>query len=76
MPHTGDEGILQGAVIRPPGEDFGDSRVVDGRLALGVFRYGQAFPWHPGIEEPHDEVEDAMRAQFALGSALGHGEVR
>jgi hypothetical protein len=24
----------------------------------------------------HDEVKDAMRAAFALRSALGHGEVR
>ncbi len=71
MPHTGDEGMLKGAVIRPPGEDFVDRRIVDGRLALGVCRYGQAFPLHPRIEDPQDEVKDAMIAEFALRSALG-----
>ena len=29
-----------------------------------------------GIEDPQDEVKDAMIAQFALWTALGHREVR
>jgi hypothetical protein len=29
-----------------------DGRVVDGRLAMGVFGHRQAFPLHPGIEDP------------------------
>ena len=28
------------------------------------------------IEDPQDEVENAMIAELARGSALGHGEVR
>ncbi|HEY5864864.1 MAG TPA: hypothetical protein VI542_04825 [Candidatus Tectomicrobia bacterium] len=74
--HAGDEGLLQGAVIRPLGEDFVDRRVVNGRLATGVCRHGQAFPLHPGIEQPQDQIEDAMIAEFTLGAALRHGEVR
>jgi len=73
---TGDERMLQGAVVGPLGEDFVDRGVVNGRLAMGVCRHGQALPLHPGIEEPQDEVEDAMIAEFTLGSALRHGEVR
>ncbi len=76
MLHTGDEGLLKGAVIRPLGKDFVDRRVVDGRLAMGVCRYGQAFPLHARVEHPQDQVEDAMIAEFTLGSALRHGEVR
>jgi hypothetical protein len=43
---------------------------------MGVFRHRQAFPWHPRIEGPQDEVKEAMIAEFTLGSALGHREVR
>jgi len=45
-------------------------------VTLGVFGHGQALPLHPRIQHPQDEVEDAMIAEFALGAALGHGEVR
>src|ERR1700747_202962 len=76
MPYTGDEGRLKCAVIGPSGEDFVDGRGVDGRLALGVFRHRQAFPWPPRREDPQDEVKEAMIAELTLGSALGHGEVR
>jgi hypothetical protein len=44
---------------------------VDGRLALGVVRDGQALPLHARVEHPQNEVEDAMIAQFTLGSPLG-----
>jgi len=30
----------------------------------------------PGVEHPQDEVKDAIIAQFARGTALGHREVR
>src|SRR5262249_43551681 len=43
---------------------------------LGVCRYGQALPLHPGVEHSEDEVKDAIIAQFALGTPLGHREVR
>jgi hypothetical protein len=76
MPHTGDEGMLKGAVIRPPGEDFVDGRLVDGWLTLGVLREGQALPLHPCIEHREDEVEDAVRAEFTFWPTLGHREVR
>jgi len=76
MPHTGAEGLRKGAVVGPPGEDCVDGRVMDGRLAVGVFGHGQTLPWHARVAHPYDEVEEAMIAEFALGSALGHGEVR
>ena len=57
-------------------KDFVDSRIVNGRLALGVVRHGQTLPLHPGVEHPQDEIKDAVIAQFALGTALGHREVR
>jgi hypothetical protein len=52
MRHTGNERLLKRAIIRPFGKDFVDGRVVDGRLALGVLRYGQALPLHARIQDP------------------------
>ena len=49
---------------------------MDGRFAVGIWRHGQALPLHSGVEDPQDEIEDAIIAQFALGTALGHREVR
>ena len=40
MSHTGDEGMLKRAVIRPPGEDFIDRRIVDFSLAVAGFEHG------------------------------------
>jgi hypothetical protein len=40
MSHTGDEGMLKRAVIRPPGEDFVDRRIVDFSLAVAGFEHG------------------------------------
>src|SRR6266702_4263004 len=76
MPHTGHKRLPERSIIRPFGKDFVDGRVVNGRLALGVVWYGQALPLHPCIEHPQDEVKDAIIAQFALRSPLGHREVR
>ena len=50
-------------------------RVVNGRFALRVVWHRQALPLHPGVEHPQDEVKDAIIAQFALRSPLGHREV-
>src|SRR5207237_7809201 len=55
---------------------FVDGRVVNGRLALGVVWHGQALPLHPRIKHPQNDVEDAVIAQFALRSPLGHREMR
>jgi hypothetical protein len=49
MCHAGDEGLLQGAVVGPPGEDFVDRCVMDGSVTLGVCGHGQALPLHPCI---------------------------
>ncbi len=76
MLHTGDTCLLSGAIVRPSGEDLVHRRRVDSRLAVTLFGYGQALPLHASVEHPHNEVEDTMLAQFALGSPLGHREVR
>jgi len=76
MPYTGYERLPERPIIGPSGKDFVDGRIVDGRLALGIVRHGQTLPLHAGVEDPQDEIEDAIIAQFALGTALGHREVR
>src|SRR5262249_37903418 len=76
MPHTGYKRLPERPIIGPSGKDFVDRRIVNGRLALGVVRHGQTLPLHPGVEHPQNEVKDAVIAQFALGTALGHREVR
>ena len=50
--HTGHKRLPQRPIIGPFRKDFVDGRVVDGRLALGVVRDGQALPLHPGVEHP------------------------
>jgi hypothetical protein len=50
--------------------------IVNGRLALGIVWNGQALPLHPRIKHPQNEIEDAVIAQFALRSPLGHRKVR
>ena len=71
MPHTGHERLPERPIIGPSGKDFVDSRIVNGRLALGVVRHGQTLPLHPGVEHPQNEVKDSVIAQFALGTTLG-----
>jgi hypothetical protein len=39
MPHTGDKGGCNGAVIGPLGKDFVDGGIVDFSLALAIFGY-------------------------------------
>src|SRR5262249_833841 len=75
MPYTGHKRLPQRAIIGPFGKDFVDGRVVNHWFALGVLRYGQTLPLHPGVEHPEDEVKDPAIAQFALRSPLGHREV-
>jgi hypothetical protein len=76
MTHTGDERLLERPIIGPFGKGSVDVGVMDFRLASGAFRNGQTFPLHPCIEHPQDEVEEAMIADFALRTPLGHREVR
>src|ERR1700745_971337 len=76
MPHTGYKRLPEGPVICPFGKHFVDSRIVDGRLTLGVLGYRQALPLHPCVEHPEDEIKDAMIAEFALRPTFGHREVR
>jgi hypothetical protein len=47
---------------------------VEGRVAIDVFWYGQTSPLHPCVEHPQHEMKDALIAQFALWTPLGHGE--
>ena len=76
MSHTGDERPLERPILGPFGKGSIDIRVVDGRLAVGVFRHGQTLPLHPRVKDPQDEIEDTMIAQFALRTPLGHREAR
>jgi hypothetical protein len=62
MRHTGHERVPERPRIGPFGKDFVDGRIVNGRLALGVMWYGQALPLHARIQDPEDEVKDAMIA--------------
>src|SRR6266436_5074674 len=76
MPDTGHKRLPQRPIISPFGKDLVDGRVMNRWLALGVLRYGQTLPLHPGVEHPEDEVKDPVIAQFALWSALRHRKVR
>ena len=49
---------------------------MQGRFAVGVGGDKQALPLHPRIQDPEDEVKDAVVAQCALRATLGHREVR
>lgn len=75
MPDTGDKGIFDGAVLGPFGQGFVDGGIVDFGLSVLVFEHRPTLPLHAGVEPPPDEVEEAMIAEFALGTALGHREV-
>jgi hypothetical protein len=76
MGHTGEERIPERPIIGPFREDALNGRVVNGRMAMGVLRHGQALPLHSRVEDPQDEVKDAMVAQLALRPTLGHREGR
>jgi hypothetical protein len=69
--HTRHKRLPQRPITGPCGKDFIDGRIVNGWLALGIVRDGQALPLHARIQDPQDEVKDAMIAQFALGTPLG-----
>jgi hypothetical protein len=70
MSDTGDKGGGNGAIITPLGEHFVARGVVDFSLAVTIGGDGQGLPLHTGVEDPQDEVEEAMIAEFALRTAL------
>ncbi|MDQ4146865.1 MAG: hypothetical protein M3120_04110 [Pseudomonadota bacterium] len=76
MGYTGDERLLERPIIGPFGKRSVDVGVVNVRLPGGTFRDGQALPRHPRIQHPQNEVKEAMIADFAPWTALGHREVR
>src|ERR1700735_934759 len=76
MPHAGDERLLERAVISPFREHLVDGRVVDPRGPVGSPGYWHALPLHTRIEDPEDQIENTMIAQFAFRPAHGHREVR
>ena len=76
MPHTGDKRLPERPVIGPCGKDLVDGRLVNGRVPLDVLRNGSTLPWQPGIEDPQEQVQDAMIAQCARWPTRGHREVR
>ena len=57
-------------------EPFVDGRVVDQAGPIACSGYRHALPLHTRIEDPQDQIEDAVVAQFALRSTHGHREVR
>src|SRR5215831_18933563 len=76
MGYTGRERLLERPVIQPFGKGSVDAGVVNVWFASGVFRNGQAFPLHAGIEDPQDEVEQAMIAEFGCWTPFGPREMR
>lgn len=75
MPHTGHTRLPERPVSGPLGKAFVDRGVVPGRLPLGSLWYGEALPLHARIQEPQDEMKDAIIAPCALWTALGHRQV-
>ena len=71
MLRAGDKRLPERPVICPFGKNFVDRRVVDDRLPIGVCRAGQALPLHARVEEPENEVKDAMIAYWHFGPRLG-----
>ena len=71
MPHTRHKGMPQRSIIGPSRKHFVDRRVMDSQLALGVVRDREALPLHPRIQDPHNEMKDAMIPQCARRSTLG-----
>ena len=76
MPHAGDERLVERPIVSPFREHLVDGRLVDQGGAIARSGYWHAFPLHTRIEDPKDQIENAVIAQFALRSAHGHREVR
>ena len=76
MPHAGDERLVERAVVGPFREHLVDGRVVDQGGPVGRPGYWHALPLHTRIEDPQDQIENAVIAQFAFRPTHGHREVR
>src|ERR1700691_5524094 len=76
MPHAGDERLLERAIVSPFREHLVDRRVVDQGGPVAGSGHWQALPLHTRIEDPQDQIEDAMIAQFAFRPAHRHRQVR
>ena len=48
---------------------------MDFGFAVAVFGHGQTFPLHASVEDPQNQIEEVMVAEFAPGPTPGHGEV-
>ena len=77
IPHAGDECLIERAIVGPFCKHLVDGRVMD-RQAVPSPASGcrQALPLHTRVEDPQDQIEDAVIAQFAFRPAPGHREVR
>ena len=48
---------------------------MDGIGAVRRFRHRQTLPLHAGVDDPQNQIEEVMVAEFAPGPAPGYGEV-
>ena len=71
MRHTDNERLLKRAIIGPFRKGSVHICVVYCWFAVRIVRHVQTLPLHSRVEDPQDEVKDAMIAQFTLGSTLG-----
>ena len=76
IPHAGDECLIERAIVGPFCKHLVDGRVVDQGGPVARIGYRQALPLHTRVEDPQDQIEDAVIAQFAFRPAPGHREVR
>ena len=72
MPHAGDERLVERAIVSPFREHLIDGRVVDQRGPIVRSGDWHALPLHTRVEDPQDQIEHAVVAQFALRSTHGH----
>ena len=76
MPHAGDERLIERAIVSPFREHLVDCRVVDQGGPVARSGYWHALPLHTRIEDPQDQIENAMIAQFTFRPTAGHRKVR
>src|SRR5882757_5482548 len=62
MPHSGDERLVERAVVSPFREHLVDGRVVDQGGPVARSGYWHALPLHTRIEDPQDQIENAVIA--------------
>src|SRR5271167_1211200 len=62
MPHAGDERLVERAIVSPFREHLIDGRVVDEGGPVARSGYWHALPLHTRIEDPQDQIENAVIA--------------